>query len=74
MVLSEAEVTNGSKRGIAKTPFGSRNVARGVGTWVIGYKLSIRNAVVKPFKAQVQAIQFTLMEADIGTFEIRITA
>ena len=42
MVLSKAEVTNGSKRGRVITSIGSRNVARWVGMWVIAYKLSTR--------------------------------
>ena len=40
MVLSQAEVTNGSKRGIVKTRFGSRNAAPWVRMWVIDYELS----------------------------------
>ena len=39
MVLSEAEVTNGSQRGIVKACIGPRNVARGVGMWVTGQAL-----------------------------------
>ena len=37
MVLSEAEITNGSELYIVKTRIGSRNVACGVGTWVTDY-------------------------------------
>ena len=39
MVLSKAEVTDSSERGTVKTRIGSRNVARGVGTWVIDYEI-----------------------------------
>ena len=34
--------SNGSKRGRVTTRTGSRNVARRVGMWVIGYELSRR--------------------------------
>ena len=43
MVLSETEVTNGSKGGRVKTLTGSRNAASRVGMWVIGYQLSSSN-------------------------------
>ena len=42
MVLSEAGVTNGFKRGRVITRIRSRNVTRGVGMWVISYELSTR--------------------------------
>ena len=42
MVLSEAELAIGSTQYIVKTRIGSRNVACGIGMWVIGYELSTR--------------------------------